>query len=67
MAEILGVGLTHSTSLIKPDTERDFSITRSLRNPNLTERASRADFRDFMLNERKVQGQKVGIIGGFSY
>lgn len=35
MAEILGVGLTHSPSLIKPDTERDFSITRSLRNPNL--------------------------------
>ena len=35
MAEILGVGLTHSPSLIKPDTELDFSITRSLRNPNL--------------------------------
>ena len=35
MAEILGVGLTHSPSLIKPDTEMDFSITRSLRNPQL--------------------------------
>ena len=35
MAEILGVGLTHSPSLIKPDTELDFSITRSLRNPQL--------------------------------
>ena len=35
MAEILGVGLTHSPSLIKPDEEMDFSITRSLRNPNL--------------------------------
>ena len=35
MAEILGVGLTHSPSLIKPDEEMDFSITRSLRNPGL--------------------------------
>ena len=29
------MALTHSPSLIKPDTEMDFSITRSLRNPNL--------------------------------
>ncbi len=35
MAEILGVGLTHSPSLIKPDEEMDFSIARSLRNPGL--------------------------------
>ncbi|MYC30861.1 MAG: extradiol ring-cleavage dioxygenase [Chloroflexi bacterium] len=35
MAEILGLGLTHSPSLIKPDEEKDFSIHRSMRNPNL--------------------------------
>ncbi len=35
MADILGVGLTHSPSLIKPDEEKDFSIHRSLRNPRL--------------------------------
>ena len=35
MAEILGLGLTHSPSLIKPDEEKDYSIARSLRNPHL--------------------------------
>ena len=35
MAEILGLGLTHSPSFIKPDEEKDYSITRSMRNPNL--------------------------------
>jgi len=31
MAEILGVGLTHSPSFIRPDEDRDFSLTRTLR------------------------------------
>ena len=37
MAEILGLGLTHSPSFIKPDEEKDYSVFRSLRNPNLPE------------------------------
>lgn len=32
MAEILGVGVTHSPSLITPDEDRNFSLTRTLRN-----------------------------------
>ena len=31
MAEILGVGLTHSPSLIAPDELKNYSLTRALR------------------------------------
>ena len=32
MAEILGVGLTHSPSLISPDEDRNTSLHRTLKN-----------------------------------
>ena len=36
MAEILGVGLTHSPSLISPDELKQYSLTRALTNDRIT-------------------------------
>ncbi|GIT02342.1 MAG: hypothetical protein CM1200mP27_09670 [Chloroflexota bacterium] len=36
MADILGVGLTHSPSLITPDELKNYSLTRALRNNDRT-------------------------------
>ena len=35
MAEILGVGVTHSPSLITPDELKNYSLTRALRNERI--------------------------------
>ncbi len=35
MAEILGLGVTHSPSLIAPDELKNYSLTRALRNERI--------------------------------
>ena len=58
MAEILGVGVTHSPSLIAPDELRNYSLTRALRNERIP--ADRKDPGSWPAAMREEWGDDAG-------
>ena len=58
MAEILGVGVTHSPSLIAPDELRNYSLTRALRNERIP--AERKDPGSWPAAMREEWGDDAG-------